>query len=117
MSLVCLFLITLLVPGTMAGSYETALQKQKCQLLGYKLTVRIPGCKETVVHINTCFGACISLAAAFKANFRFGHIQNCCKVKQYVTVKVRLECPVVNNKLQNYYHPVRHASVCSCTRC
>ena len=88
-----------------------AMKKQQCKMNGYKLTLKLPDCYETEVHLNTCVGACISANAPFVTN-EFSENARCCKVAEYREVHVRLKC-----LYKFVFHTLRTATKCHCVKC
>jgi DAN domain. len=105
-------------------------QKQRCQLQGFNLDVKLPTCRPVTVEISTCLGACISCHTPFSEGPQGAGDEGdsvdreleeiklkenvwCCKVAEYVEVTLALSCRIH----KQLYHTIKSATACSCQRC
>ena len=94
--------------------YHDAKREQKCELRGYRLPIKVHGCLETSVDINTCYGSCRSYDAPLQSDYSMKTICSKCSVDNYVVLTVQMQCFDSKKTFRKYYHSIRSAKSCSC---
>lgn len=119
-----IFLLTCLVAlsslsSLLANPMQDALNSVHCVQRGYKFKVRVTGCQEREVTVNTCLGTCLSFSTPTGHNYNQVESCTCCQPVKTKKVDVGLWCQDNNNpsKLVQYFHQIETATECACTSC
>ena len=99
----------------LANPYKDALERVRCQLHSYRVTVAQQGCQTKDVWVNTCVGVCIAASVPSSS----GDIQSrcdSCKVKESVEIFVELNCQGPSGSYTKF-HPMKAAKACHCSLC
>ncbi|KAL9958676.1 hypothetical protein ACROYT_G035725 [Oculina patagonica] len=103
----------------MANPMQTALNSEHCVQRGYNFTVRVTGCQEREVQVNSCLGTCLSLARPTGSRNELVESCTCCQQIKTEKVDVGLWCQDKSDpsKLTKYYHKIKSATECACASC
>ena len=94
--------------------YHDAKTQQKCELQGYRLPIKVNGCLQTSVDINTCYGTCRSYDAPLQSDYSMKTSCPKCSVESYVVIIVQMQCFDSKKMFKNHYHSIRSATSCLC---
>ena len=103
----------------MANPTQAANDSVHCVRSGYEFTVKVTGCEEHNVTINTCLGTCLSKSTPTGPNHEQVVSCTCCEPIKTENVDVELWCDDKNNpsKRIKYLHTIETATECACTSC
>lgn len=103
----------------MANPMQDALNSVHCVQRGYKFKVRVTGCQEREVTVNTCLGTCLSFSTPTGSRYEQVESCTCCQQVKTATVDVGLWCKDSNDpsKLVKYFHKIETATECACASC
>lgn len=98
---------------------QEALDSVHCVRKGYKFTVRVVGCQEREVTINTCLGTCLSFSTPTGSKNDQVESCTCCQQIKTEKVDVGLWCQDKSDpsKLVQYFHQIETAKECACASC
>lgn len=101
---------------------DIATRKQKCNLQAYRVPIKVHGCVETSILVDSCLGACLSIhcpreEATTPSHVKFHNFSNCCHVTEAVNVTVLMKCIDSFNSEYFISHIVQSAKACSCQKC
>ncbi|KAJ7357834.1 Gremlin 2, DAN BMP antagonist [Desmophyllum pertusum] len=103
----------------MANPMQAALASVHCVRQGYEFTVKVTGCEERKVTINTCLGTCLSMSTPTGPNNEQVKSCTCCQPIKTENVDVELWCDDKNNpsKRIKYFHKIETTTECACASC
>lgn len=107
------------VSSAAANPMQDALRRVQCVARGYTFTVKVAGCQERSVTINTCLGVCLSFSTPTGANYKQVESCTCCRQIKTEKVDVGLWCQdkADPSNLVKYFHPIETATECACASC
>jgi len=102
-----------------ANPMQTALNSVHCVARGYTFTVKVAGCQERSVTINTCLGTCLSLSTPTGTKYEQVKSCTCCQQIKTEKVDVGLWCQDKSDpsKMDMYYHQIETVTECACASC
>lgn len=108
-----------LLSSLLANPMQDALNSVHCVQRGLKFKVRVTGCQEREVAVNTCLGTCLSFSTPTGDGYKQVESCTCCQQVKTKTVRVGLWCQDKNDpsKLVEYFHPIETATACACASC
>ena len=119
-----IFLLTCLVTlsslsSLLANPMQEALNSVHCVLRGIKFKVRVTGCYEREVSVNSCLGTCLSFSTPTGYNYNQVESCTCCQQVKTKKVDVGLWCKDKNNPSKDvrYFHQIETATECACASC
>ena len=115
---VCLVSLCLL-PSLMANPMQAALDSVHCVRRGYTFAVKVVGCQERKVTVNTCLGTCLSFSTPTGPKYEQVESCTCCQPIKTEKIDVGLWCQDKSDpdKLVKYYHKVESVTECACASC
>ena len=118
--LLVLCLVSLcLLPSLMANPMQAALDSVHCVRRGYTFAVKVVGCQERKVTVNTCLGTCLSFSTPTGPKYEQVESCTCCQPIKTEKIDVGLWCQDKSDpdKLVKYYHKVESVTECACASC
>lgn len=115
-----MYLVSLcLLPSLLANPMKAALASVHCERKGYTFPVKVVGCQERMVTVNTCIGTCLSFSTPTGSNYEQVESCTCCEPTKTTTIDVGLWCQDASNpgSFVKYFHKVKSATECSCASC
>lgn len=100
---------------------EAAIKSRHCVARGFVMKIKVVGCQERLVLINSCLGTCVSYSTPSGSRYEQVKSCNCCQQIKTKKVDVGLWCrdrrfpsKIV---LYRYYHTVESVTQCACVSC